>query len=279
MTKKRIQSSKRSAEIPSKVLVRGKPFFPKQHKRECELRGENFRTHPDWIEFLKGAVAIRQKKMKEKRKLRKIALDFTKQVQMHDGTYVQDMELLSEQEKQQIIESGGKIALAKTANSIINNENEEMSARLRLKVKKAVVETIETAEIVKKIAKSKINKNLIDKAKRPSTRYLEEENENPSISLQELREIIEIFAKASKTQLDAANQILLTNPNDRKKIEKKVKEELTQNKVIHNKQSFDFSKDFIKQKEKEIEEISNDVSNPNTSTDKLLEDLDTIIIN
>lgn len=228
-------------EAISKVLVNGKPFIPMEHKRMCELEGIPFRQHPDWKEFMKGFQKIRAEKLKERKAAKARG------------------EIPAEE------------PITKHPSSVYYSESEEAQRKFRVKVKKAVVETIETAEMIKKIAKSKIDKETLNKVK--YSRRLLESSEVAHIDLSTLKDITEVLLKTTKAQLDAANNYL--TEEDKQLIKRKAKEDLTK-----QKSTFDFKNvGNVKEKKENLEKVERNLSTNIYSPDDLLKNLDKLIEN
>lgn len=216
---------------PMTVKYDGKEWTPKEYIRECQLLGINYKTSEEWKDYLRSLKSIRQKRYKIKKRLREEA-----------GQAAKDLPITNHP----------------NSDHVMNSEDTEK--KLRAKTRRAVIETVSTMEAIKKIAKSKIDKNILDKAKKSNSLDKEEIKE---IDLNTLKDITNIILMASKAQLEAASKVL--DNADKNKLRKSTKQEMTKKGI-----SIDFNQ--LRNDSQELEKVKQ-----NSSESDLLKSLDKMI--
>lgn len=216
MARRRKSKKKKTHDI----YVNGELFNIKELQRRMRANGEDpktYRKHPDYVEYFrlvrerhKEIAAIRRKKLE-------------------DG------------------EVDPRTPLTKHPNAdAFGTLRHEQDFIVQGKVRKGIINTLDTMESLKMLAKSKIDYRLLMKA-RKSNHLLKGEVDHLDLGM--LKEITNIILMANKAQLEAANKYLGANAQEsvKKAVEKSIN-------TKNNKNSFDFGK--LKEEEQVLEKMS-----------------------
>lgn len=228
---KKKQAKRNRKKSTNVIYVNGEVFSMKELQRRMELNGEDpklYRTHPDYLQYMRELQILRSKSLEEKR--------------------AQRMEDL----KSGKIDKKNLPPLTNHPDSLnlhlLPGHEENQDKKIAHTIKKQALETLTTMEMVKKITKSKIPKALITKTR---SRKGLTELDSQDMDLYSLEQITKILSNASKAQLEVAVKIL--DYNSKKALKKGLKDSIRAN----NKENPDLAIDFnkINQEEDETEDV------------------------
>lgn len=242
-TQKRRVKKRKQKKPTEPFIINDEVFTIKGLQERMKLLGEDpatYRKHPDYQEYMKQMQQRRLNNLAEKKQaIKEGKLDPKTPLTNHPDAINQYM-----------VESP-----------------EEQDEKLEHKIKKSCLDTLESMEMLKKVAKSKVPSEI--KAKIRGKRVLNE-LDTECLDLDTLEQITKIVAVASKSQLEVAIKIL--DQGKKKDIKKKLKLSIA-NKNMKNKLEGQDSFFDFKQIEQEVD-LADKLSTNMDSKEDVLKSLD-----
>lgn len=207
------------------IYIDGKKFSVMELKRRMEMEGLDPKTYKQHPEYQRYFFEVRQKAAELKRKRTKMKAEgkLGKDIPITNHPNHESAYMLAPEEDKQVIK----------------------------RVRKSVIDTLDTMETLKKLAKSRISVELLKKVTNRKRVSVEEAKE---LSLEDLKQLTSIIQMASKVQLEAGNRYL--DAKSHSKVGKGVKASLN-GKAMENK-DFNFYK--FRDGVGDIEDIEKDES-------------------